>query len=78
VPSKGPSTRVRICVRIADRFRAGFVRNHKRDPILLLAPITMVISVISATFFKKNYFLDTFGSKSYTDYDRDSYGKSPV
>jgi hypothetical protein len=47
-PRMGPSTRVRICVRIAIRFRARFERNHNGDPILLLSPITMVSSYISA------------------------------
>jgi hypothetical protein len=52
VTSKGPSTRVRICVRIAIRFRARFVRKQNRDPILFLSPITIVCLHISAEKIK--------------------------
>jgi hypothetical protein len=46
--SKGLSTRVRICVRIAIQLRARFVRKQNRDPILCLSPITIVCLDISA------------------------------
>jgi hypothetical protein len=37
----GLSTRVRICVRIAVRFRARFVRKQNRKPIMFLLAIAI-------------------------------------
>jgi hypothetical protein len=54
IRTKGPSTRVRIYVRIAVGFRARFVRKQNRDSILFLSPITIVCLHISAKK-KKNY-----------------------
>jgi hypothetical protein len=45
---KGLSTRVRIAVRIAGRFRARFLRKQNRESILFLLPIAMVCFHISA------------------------------
>jgi hypothetical protein len=36
--TEGLSTRVRICVRIAVRFRARFARKQNREPIIFLLP----------------------------------------
>jgi hypothetical protein len=41
-------THVRICVRIAVRFRARFVRKQNREPIIFLLAIAMVDLHISA------------------------------
>jgi hypothetical protein len=50
---KGPSTRVRICVRIAVGIRARFVFKPNRDPILYLTPITMAcIHILTKTNIK--------------------------
>jgi hypothetical protein len=51
--NKGLSTRVRICVRIAIRFRARFVRKQNRDPTFFLSPIKIVCLQISAKKNKK-------------------------
>jgi hypothetical protein len=64
---KGLSTRVRICVRIAVRFRARFVSKQNREPIIFLLAIAMVGLHISAKKNKKQTLLDTLGSKSYTE-----------
>jgi hypothetical protein len=45
---KGPSTRVRICVRIAVRFHARFLQKQNREPIFFLLSIAMVCLHISA------------------------------
>jgi hypothetical protein len=58
----GLSTRVRICVRIAIRFRARFVRKQNRDPILFLPPITIVCLHISAKKIK-NYLAGHLGQQ---------------
>jgi hypothetical protein len=50
---KGLSTRVRIAIRIAVRFRAQFIRKQNRDPIIFLSPITMVRFHISAQKIQK-------------------------
>jgi hypothetical protein len=50
---KGPSTRVRICIQIAVRFRAQFVPKQNRDPLLFLSPITMVCLYISSKKIQK-------------------------
>jgi hypothetical protein len=47
LPALGPSTRVRISVRIAVRFRAQFASKPNVDPILYLTRITMVCLHIS-------------------------------
>jgi hypothetical protein len=75
---KGLSTRVRICVGIAIRFRARFVQKQNREPILFPLTIAMVCLHISAKNNQKKNLLHTFGSKSYTESYGDSYGKSHV
>jgi hypothetical protein len=50
---KGLSTCVRICVRVAIRFRAQFVRKQKKEPIIFLLAIAMVCLHISANKNKK-------------------------
>jgi hypothetical protein len=70
------STRVRICVRIAVRFRARFVQKQNREPKANSFSVSHCHG--SFTHFSKKKskinLLDTFGSKSYGD----SYGKSHV
>jgi hypothetical protein len=53
VVSKGPSTRVRICVRIAIRFRARFVRKQNREPFIFLLAIAMVCLPLFAKKIQK-------------------------
>jgi hypothetical protein len=60
--SKGPSTRVRICVRMAVRFRARFVRKQNREPIIFLLPIAMVCLHISAKNNQKSTCLTSLAA----------------
>jgi hypothetical protein len=42
IPDMGPSTRIRICVRVAVRLCARFVRKQNREPFFFLLAIAMV------------------------------------
>jgi hypothetical protein len=70
--------RVRICVRIAIRFRARFVRKQNRDPILFLSPTTIVCLHISTTTNQKLNCWTPLAANRTPNRKRDSYGKSHV
>jgi hypothetical protein len=68
---KGPSTRVRLCVRIAIRFCAQFAYKRFRVLIIFWTPMTTAFQHISGKIGRK---LTTLCRKSYTE----SYGNSYV